>query len=100
MHPGAAKSQEQQRKLQSILNKITLCNFSTLVEHLSELNVDMEEILKLTIELIFQNAVSEQNYCMAYAGICFHLMKVNYSHQHSLHPVMATHNNQWRLMGD
>eukprot|EP00088_Acartia_fossae_P040683 TRINITY_DN423_c0_g1_i4.p1 TRINITY_DN423_c0_g1~~TRINITY_DN423_c0_g1_i4.p1 ORF type:complete len:1453 (-),score=413.83 TRINITY_DN423_c0_g1_i4:690-5048(-) len=58
------------KKVRAILNKLTPQKFQTLVVQFKELEIDTEEKLKLTIDLVFEKAVEEPAYSKAYASLC------------------------------
>ncbi|CAN9503434.1 unnamed protein product [Ophioblennius macclurei] len=65
-----AKTQELFKRLRSILNKLTPQKFQELMKQVTELTIDTEERLKGTIDLIFEKAISEPNFSVAYANMC------------------------------
>uniref|UniRef100_A0A096LY35 Eukaryotic translation initiation factor 4 gamma, 1a n=1 Tax=Poecilia formosa TaxID=48698 RepID=A0A096LY35_POEFO len=65
-----AKTQELFKRLRSILNKLTPQKFQELMKQVMELKIDTEERLKGTIDLIFEKAISEPNFSVAYANMC------------------------------
>lgn len=62
--------QELERSVRSILNKLTPQKFDKLVKKFNELDIDTEDKLKAAIELIFEKAVDEPEFAMAYARMC------------------------------
>ncbi|XP_034743085.1 eukaryotic translation initiation factor 4 gamma 1a isoform X4 [Etheostoma cragini] len=64
------KTQELFKRLRSILNKLTPQKFQELMKQVTELTIDTEERLKGTIDLIFEKAISEPNFSVAYANMC------------------------------
>ncbi|KAG7456996.1 hypothetical protein MATL_G00241910 [Megalops atlanticus] len=72
--PEAAKTQELFRRVRSILNKLTPQMFQQLMKQVTELTVDTEERLKGIIDLVFEKAISEPNFSVAYANMCRCLM--------------------------
>uniref|UniRef100_A0A8D0DE15 Eukaryotic translation initiation factor 4 gamma, 1a n=1 Tax=Sander lucioperca TaxID=283035 RepID=A0A8D0DE15_SANLU len=68
--PEQAKTQELFKRLRSILNKLTPQKFQELMKQVTELTIDTEERLKGTIDLIFEKAISEPNFSVAYANMC------------------------------
>jgi translation initiation factor 4G len=54
----------------AILNKLCPQNFDKLVEKFSELPIDSEAKLQNTMELIFEKAVDEPGFSVAYARMC------------------------------
>ncbi|XP_064599552.1 eukaryotic translation initiation factor 4 gamma 1-like isoform X2 [Liolophura sinensis] len=69
-----AKTDDLYRRVTSILNKLTPQKFSTLLQQMTGLKIDTEERLKGVIDLIFEKAVSEPGFCVAYANMCKYLM--------------------------
>uniref|UniRef100_A0A3B3XKU9 Eukaryotic translation initiation factor 4 gamma, 1a n=1 Tax=Poecilia mexicana TaxID=48701 RepID=A0A3B3XKU9_9TELE len=65
-----AKTQDVFKRLRSILNKLTPQKFQELMKQVMELKIDTEERLKGTIDLIFEKAISEPNFSVAYANMC------------------------------
>uniref|UniRef100_A0A665V820 Eukaryotic translation initiation factor 4 gamma 1-like n=1 Tax=Echeneis naucrates TaxID=173247 RepID=A0A665V820_ECHNA len=69
-----AKTLELFKRLRSILNKLTPQKFQELMKQVTELTIDTEERLKGAIDLIFEKAISEPNFSVAYANMCRCLM--------------------------
>ncbi|AWP04062.1 putative eukaryotic translation initiation factor 4 gamma 1-like [Scophthalmus maximus] len=69
-----AKTQELFKRLRSILNKLTPQKFQELMKQVTDLTIDTEERLKGAIDLIFEKAISEPNFSVAYANMCRCLM--------------------------
>lgn len=74
--PENAKTRELFKRLRSILNKLTPQKFQELMKQVTELSIDTEERLKGAIDLIFEKAISEPNFSVAYANMCRCLMGV------------------------
>ncbi|XP_059200082.1 eukaryotic translation initiation factor 4 gamma 1a isoform X2 [Centropristis striata] len=72
--PEQAKTRELFKRLRSILNKLTPQKFQELMKQVQELTIDTEERLKGAIDLIFEKAISEPNFSVAYANMCRCLM--------------------------
>lgn len=72
-------SQELLRRVRSILNKLTPQMFQQLMKQVMELSIDTEERLKGVIDLVFEKAISEPNFSVAYANMCRCLMGVSRS---------------------
>ncbi|XP_044290315.1 eukaryotic translation initiation factor 4 gamma 1 isoform X2 [Varanus komodoensis] len=72
--PENLKTQELFRRVRSILNKLTPQMFQQLMKQVTELSIDTEERLKGVIDLIFEKAISEPNFSVAYANMCRCLM--------------------------
>uniref|UniRef100_H3A733 Eukaryotic translation initiation factor 4 gamma 1 n=1 Tax=Latimeria chalumnae TaxID=7897 RepID=H3A733_LATCH len=68
------KTQDLFRKVRSILNKLTPQMFQQLMKQVTELTIDTEERLKGVIDLVFEKAISEPNFSVAYANMCRCLM--------------------------
>ncbi|XP_078266306.1 eukaryotic translation initiation factor 4 gamma 1a [Rhinoraja longicauda] len=64
------KTQELFRKVRGILNKLTPQMFQQLMKQVAELTIDNEERLKGVIDLVFEKAISEPNFSVAYANMC------------------------------
>ena len=62
--------QELLRRSRAILNKLTPQKFEKLVESFNELPIDTEEKLKACMELVFEKAVDEPGFSVAYARMC------------------------------
>lgn len=65
------------RRVRSILNKLTPQMFQQLMKQVTQLAIDTEERLKGVIDLIFEKAISEPNFSVAYANMCRCLMAVS-----------------------
>lgn len=76
--PEQANTQELFKRLRSILNKLTPQKFEDLMKQVTDLKIDTEERLKGTIDLIFEKAISEPNFSVAYAGMCRCLATVSF----------------------
>jgi len=63
------------KKVTAILNKITPQKFQTLVVQFKELEIDTEEKLVLTMQLVFEKAVEEPAYSKVYADLVTELSK-------------------------
>ncbi|XP_060761436.1 eukaryotic translation initiation factor 4 gamma 1-like [Neoarius graeffei] len=72
--PEAVKTRELFRRVRSVLNKLTPQMFQQLMKQVTELTIDTEERLKGVIDLIFEKAISEPNFSVAYANMCRCLM--------------------------
>ncbi|XP_053777162.1 eukaryotic translation initiation factor 4 gamma 3 isoform X8 [Desmodus rotundus] len=68
--PENVKTQELFRKVRSILNKLTPQMFNQLMKQVSGLTVDTEERLKGVIDLVFEKAIDEPSFSVAYANMC------------------------------
>ncbi|KAK9515856.1 hypothetical protein VZT92_026458 [Zoarces viviparus] len=69
-----AETQELFKRLRSILNKLTPQKFQELMKRVTDLTIDTEDRLKGTVDLIFEKAISEPNFSVAYAKMCHCLM--------------------------
>lgn len=74
--PEQVKTQQLFKRLRSILNKLTPQKFDELMKQVKELTIDTTERLKGAIDLIFEKAISEPNFSVAYASMCSYLTKV------------------------
>ncbi|NXP63610.1 IF4G1 factor, partial [Chloropsis cyanopogon] len=72
--PENIKTQELLRRVRSILNKLTPQAAQQLMKQVMELSIDTEERLKGVIDLVFEKAISEPNFSVAYANMCRCLM--------------------------
>ncbi|TRY96654.1 hypothetical protein DNTS_024268 [Danionella cerebrum] len=68
--PEALKTQELFRKVRSILNKLTPQMFSQLMKQVTDLTIDTEERLKGVIDLVFEKAINEPSFSVAYGNMC------------------------------
>lgn len=75
--PESMKTFELFKSVRSILNKLTPQKFQQLMKQVMELNIDTEERLKGVIDLIFEKAISEPNFSVAYANMCRCLIGVS-----------------------
>lgn len=76
-NPESMKTFELFKRVRSILNKLTPQKFQQLMKQVMELNIDTEERLKGVIDLIFEKAISEPNFSVAYANMCRCLIGVS-----------------------
>lgn len=72
-------SQELFRKVRSILNKLTPQKFNQLMKQITDLTIDTEERLKGVIDLVFEKAIDEPNFSVAYGNMCRCLATVSRS---------------------
>lgn len=63
-------TEELYKKFRCILNKLTPEKFNVLVGQVKSLKIDTDERLNGCIELVFEKAVSEPNFSVAYAQLC------------------------------
>ncbi|XP_055958562.1 eukaryotic translation initiation factor 4 gamma 1-like isoform X2 [Patella vulgata] len=68
-------TKEIYKHVNGILNELTPGNFKTLSKEVQELNIDTETRLKGVTDLIFEKAVSEPAFSVAYANLCRDLMQ-------------------------
>ncbi|CAM9310456.1 unnamed protein product, partial [Lampetra planeri] len=66
----AQKTQELFRKVRSILNKLTPQKFNQLMKQVTDLTIDTEERLKGVIDLVFEKAIDEPSFSVAYGNMC------------------------------
>ncbi|KAL9970594.1 hypothetical protein ACROYT_G022998 [Oculina patagonica] len=64
------KTEELFRKVRSILNKLTPQKFQTLTQQIIDLDIDTAERLEGAIDLIFEKAIDEAAFSVAYANMC------------------------------
>lgn len=65
-----SEMEELKKKVLSILNKLTPQKFQTLVEKFQELPIDTQDKLSMCMELVFEKAVDEPAFSVAYAQMC------------------------------
>ncbi|XP_033113712.1 eukaryotic translation initiation factor 4 gamma 3-like isoform X2 [Anneissia japonica] len=70
------QTQDVNRKFTGILNKLTPQNFQKLTNQALELQINTEERLKGVIDLVFEKALSEPNFSVAYAHMCRMLSQI------------------------
>lgn len=75
--PEQIKTQKLFKQLRSILNKLTPQKFQDLMKQVMELSIDTEDRLKGAIDLIFEKAISEPSFSVAYANMCRCLLGVS-----------------------
>ena len=61
---------EVNRNVCAILNKLTPQKFKTLTQQMMDLKLDTSAKLECAITLIFQKAISEPGFSVAYANMC------------------------------
>ncbi|XP_027039827.1 eukaryotic translation initiation factor 4 gamma 3-like isoform X3 [Pocillopora damicornis] len=64
------KTEEILRKVRSILNKLTPQKFQTLTQQIIDLEINTQERLEGAIDLIFEKAIDEAAFSVAYANMC------------------------------
>lgn len=72
-------SQELFKKVRSILNKLTPQKFAQLMKQVTELTINTEERLKGVIDLVFEKAIDEPSFSVAYGNMCRCLIAVSRS---------------------
>ncbi|XP_065935828.1 eukaryotic translation initiation factor 4 gamma 3 isoform X4 [Magallana gigas] len=70
------KTEELYKRVRSVLNKLTPQKFQTLVKQVSEMDITTEERLKGVTDLIFEKAISEPGFSVAYASMCRYLAMI------------------------
>lgn len=68
--PDTLKTQDLFRKVRSILNKLTPQKFNQLMKQVTDLTIDTEERLKGVIDLVFEKAIDEPSFSVAYGNMC------------------------------
>ncbi|XP_077582198.1 eukaryotic translation initiation factor 4 gamma 3 [Stigmatopora nigra] len=68
--PETLRTQELLRKVRSILNKLTPQKFGQLMKQVTDLTIDTEERLKGVIDLVFEKAIDEPSFSVAYGNMC------------------------------
>ncbi|XP_063061061.1 eukaryotic translation initiation factor 4 gamma 1-like isoform X2 [Engraulis encrasicolus] len=76
---GAESAEDRQteelfKRVRSVLNKLTPQMFQPLMKQITEMTIDTEVRLKGVIDLVFEKAISEPNFSVAYANMCRCLM--------------------------
>jgi len=71
-----AKTEKLYKSVRGILNKLTPQKFSVLVKQVLDLDIDSEDRLKGCINIIFEKAIDEPGFSVAYANMCKHLMLI------------------------
>ncbi|XP_066928112.1 eukaryotic translation initiation factor 4 gamma 3-like isoform X2 [Clytia hemisphaerica] len=61
---------ELERNVRAILNKLTPQKFKELVDKMTNLKIDSVSKLQMAIDLIFEKAISEPGFSVAYANMC------------------------------
>uniref|UniRef100_A0A8C2Z5D4 Eukaryotic translation initiation factor 4 gamma 3 n=1 Tax=Cyclopterus lumpus TaxID=8103 RepID=A0A8C2Z5D4_CYCLU len=68
--PVVQDTQELFKKVRSILNKLTPQKFNQLMKQVTDLTIDTEERLKGVIDLVFEKAIDEPSFSVAYGNMC------------------------------
>ncbi|KAK5645721.1 hypothetical protein RI129_004185 [Pyrocoelia pectoralis] len=61
------------KKVRGVLNKLTPQKYHTLLEQIKNFSIDTTERLQGVIDLVFEKAVDEPNFSVAYATLCSNL---------------------------
>ncbi|KAJ0183840.1 hypothetical protein K1T71_000263 [Dendrolimus kikuchii] len=64
------KTQELYKKFRGILNKLTPEKFDTLLDRVKTLEINNQKRLEGVIDLVFEKAIDEPNFSVAYAAMC------------------------------
>ena len=64
--------------MRSILNKLTPQMFDKLLKQIRELEINSTERLEGSISLIFEKAIEEPNFAVAYGKLCKELCDVSF----------------------
>ncbi|XP_072375280.1 eukaryotic translation initiation factor 4 gamma 3-like isoform X1 [Diabrotica undecimpunctata] len=64
------KTEELYKKVRGILNKLTPQKFETLLQQIRSLSIDTTGRLQGVIDLVFEKAIDEPNFSVAYASMC------------------------------
>uniref|UniRef100_A0ABD2X3F2 MI domain-containing protein n=1 Tax=Trichogramma kaykai TaxID=54128 RepID=A0ABD2X3F2_9HYME len=71
------------KRVRSVLNKLTPQKFDTLINQVRDLHIDTQERLQGVINLVFEKAIDEPNFSVAYALMCKELSNINVSGSNS-----------------
>ena len=71
------------KKVTGILNKLTPQKFQTLITQVLDFDIDTEERLKVVINLIFEKAIMEPKFSVAYANMCKCMTVVSSASKHT-----------------
>lgn len=74
------KTEELYKKVRGILNKLTPQKFDTLLDQIKSLQIVNSDRLQGVIDLVFDKAVDEPNFSVAYARMCKELALMGVSH--------------------
>lgn len=89
--------QELFRKVRSILNKLTPQKFNQLMKQVTDLTIDTEERLKGVIDLVFEKAIDEPNFSVAYGNMCRCLATVSSSTKQAVATETGRRSRSFRL---
>ena len=70
------KTEDLYKKARGILNKLTPQKFQTLVKQMAELEITSEEHLEGVANLVFEKAIAEPGFSVAYASMCRYLTQI------------------------
>lgn len=70
MSEDETKTEVLYRKVRAVLNKLTPQKFDTLVNQVRQLQIDNKERLQGVIDLVFEKAIDEPSFSLAYAMMC------------------------------
>lgn len=70
MSEDEKKTEVLYRKVRAVLNKLTPQKFETLVNQVRQLQIDNKERLQGVIDLVFEKAIDEPSFSLAYAMMC------------------------------
>lgn len=73
------KTEQLYKKVRGILNKLTPQKFDTLLGKIKDLQIDNPDRLQGVIDLVFDKAVDEPNFSVAYAKMCKELALMHVS---------------------
>ncbi len=76
-HVTFCELQEIFKKVRSIVNKLTPQKFQTLVQQVLDLEINSEVQLKGVIDIIYESAVKETKFSVAYANLCKCMVNVS-----------------------
>ncbi|KAI1283253.1 Eukaryotic translation initiation factor 4 gamma 3 [Halotydeus destructor] len=76
-NPEDIKTVKLLQRLLGILNRITYDNFEVLLDQAKHLEIDSDERLKYTVELVFEKAIDEPVFSEHYARLCDKLKHVS-----------------------
>ncbi|KAG7493404.1 eukaryotic translation initiation factor 4 gamma 3 isoform X2 [Solea senegalensis] len=68
--PEMLRTKDLFKKVRSILNKLTPQKFNQLMKQVTDLTIDTEERLKGVIDLVFEKAIDEPSFSVAYGNMC------------------------------
>ncbi|XP_057318167.1 eukaryotic translation initiation factor 4 gamma 3-like isoform X3 [Microplitis mediator] len=92
------KTQSLYKKVRSVLNKLTPQKFETLVNQVRTLEIDSEEKLQGVIDLVFEKAIDEPNFSVAYALMCKELALIKVASSQKKSPQEPDNNVNFRKL--